>query len=118
MRVREVWNNADFDPCSSYSYGETEDYNVFIQGANITVDITAFLEGPYNGTIMTQGLTGLVPLNQPYNTAPWNYTGTESVVSVPALAIDWVLIELRDATSAGWSHQWNKNRTSGCFYAQ
>jgi PKD repeat protein len=101
MRVREVWATADFDPCASYSYGETEDYNVFIQGANTTVDVTAFLEGPYNGTTMTQGLTGLVPLNQPYNAAPWNYTGTENVVSVPALAIDWVLIELRDATSAG-----------------
>ena len=79
--------NANIDPCATYTYGETEDYNVFIQGATITVDITAFLEGPYNGTTMTQGLTGLVPLNQPYNTAPWNYTGTESVVSVPALRL-------------------------------
>ena len=101
MRVREVYSNTNIDPCASYTYGETEDYNVFIQGAAITVDLTAFLEGPYNGTTMTQGLTGLVPLNQPYNTAPWNYTGSESVVTVPALAIDWVLIELRDATSAG-----------------
>ncbi len=50
---------------------------------------------------MSQGLTGFVPLNQPYNVAPWNYTGTESVVSIPANAIDWVLIELRDATTAG-----------------
>ncbi len=100
MRVREVWNNSNFDPCLSYGYGETEDYNVFIQGANVNVDLTAFLEGPYNGTIMTQGLIGLVPLNQPYNTAPWNYSGTESVGSLPALAVDWVLLELRDATSA------------------
>jgi PKD repeat protein len=30
MRVREVWNTADMDPCSFYSYGETEDYNVNI----------------------------------------------------------------------------------------
>ncbi len=91
MRVREVYNNTNIDPCATYTYGETEDYNVFIQGANITVDITAFLEGPYNGATMTQGLTGLVPLNQPYNTAPWNYTGTESVGFYSGIAIDWVL---------------------------
>ncbi len=101
MRVREVWNNTNFEPCGSYSYGETEDYNVNILGTDISVDVTAFLEGPYNGTTMTPGLSGLVPLNQPYNTAPWNYTGTESVVTVPSNSIDWVLVELRDATSAG-----------------
>lgn len=101
MRVREVWNNSSFDPCPSYSYGETEDYNVNILGSSVSVDVTAFLEGPYNGTTMSQGLSGLIPLNQPYNVAPWNYTGTESVASIPANAIDWVLIELRDATSAG-----------------
>ena len=30
MRVREVFNISDFDPCSEYYYGETEDYNVNI----------------------------------------------------------------------------------------
>ncbi len=101
MRVREVYNTADFDPCATYAYGETEDYNVNIQSTDLLVDLTAFLEGPYNGSTMTQGLTGLVPLNQPYNTSPWNYTGTESVGAIPANAIDWVLIELRNATTAG-----------------
>jgi hypothetical protein len=100
MRVREVYSNTDIDPCSSYSYGETEDYNVNILGSDLSVDVTAFLEGPFTGTTMAPGLTGLVPLNQPYNTSPWNYTGTESVVTVPANSIDWVLVELRDAVSA------------------
>jgi PKD repeat protein len=93
--------NGDPTSCEAYSYGETEDYTVHIPGANLSVDITAFLEGPFVGTSMVQGLVGYVPLNQPYNVAPWNYTGTESVVSIPANAIDWVLIELRDAASAG-----------------
>jgi subtilisin family serine protease len=30
MRVREVYGTVGFDPCSTYSYGETEDYNVNI----------------------------------------------------------------------------------------
>ncbi len=40
---------------------------------------------------------GDLPLNQPYNTSPWNYPGTEYVSVMPADAIDWVLIELRSA---------------------
>ncbi len=101
MRVREVYSNTNIDPCASYSYGETEDYNVFIVGASVSVDLSAYLEGPYSGSIMSQGLSGLVPLNQPYNVAPWNYTGTESVTGIPANTIDWVLIELRDAATPG-----------------
>lgn len=35
MRVRDVWNTTgiNIDPCSSYGYGETEDYNVTISAA-------------------------------------------------------------------------------------
>jgi len=42
----------------------------------------------------------LIPLSQPYNTAPWNYAGTESVAAIPANVVDWVLVELRDADVA------------------
>ncbi len=38
----------------------------------------------------------LLPLAQPYNVAPWNYQGTESVTAIPAGAVDWVLIMTRD----------------------
>jgi hypothetical protein len=42
-----------------------------------------------------------IPLAQPYNTAPWNYTGMEEVGSIPNEdVVDWVLIELRDAPDA------------------
>jgi hypothetical protein len=43
----------------------------------------------------------LLPLNQPYNVAPWNYSGSESVPSIPnAGIVDWLLIDVRDAENA------------------
>jgi len=39
------------------------------------------------------------PNAQPYNIAPWNYSGTESVTSLPTGVVDWVLIQLRQASS-------------------
>ena len=66
------------------------------------LNLKVYFEGPFNGTEMNTDLTGLIdfPLNQPYNVAPWNYTVTESVTSIPANVVDWVLVELRDAASA------------------
>lgn len=68
----------------------------------IILDIKAWLEGPFNGTGMSTNLTGITdfPLSQPYGVSPWNYSGTESVSELPAGVVDWVLIELRDATDA------------------
>ncbi len=54
MRVREVWNNNSFDACSSYSYGETEDYNINILGQDKTLNLTLFLEGLFNGSSMNK----------------------------------------------------------------
>ncbi len=76
-----------------------------------TFNVTAYLRGPWNGTNMNTSLNsgGIIPLSQPYNTTPFNYTGTESVGSIPnANIVDWVLVEHRkpatglpaDATSA------------------
>ena len=69
----------------------------------LRLDVTAFLQGPFNGTDMTNylNIAGYIPLNHPYSGSPWNYTGTESVASMPGTdIIDWVLVELRDASSA------------------
>ncbi len=70
--------------------------------SNLTVDLKVFLEGPCIGNVMSTYLSayGAIPLSQPFNTAPWNYNGTESVIVLPGNAVDWVLVELRDATSA------------------
>ena len=65
-------------------------------------EIKVLLQGPYGGGgMMSKGLTGNVPLAQPYtNVPPWNYTGSESLTETDASVIDWVLVELRsDATT-------------------
>lgn len=67
-----------------------------------TFNVTAFLRGAWNGTAMSTGLNsgGHLPLAHPYNTSPFNYTGTESVASIPnANVVDWVLVELRKPSS-------------------
>jgi PKD repeat protein/endonuclease/exonuclease/phosphatase family metal-dependent hydrolase len=65
------------------------------------LDLTVFLEGPFNGTEMETTVNTLMDFSQPYSVAPWNYPGTENVVSLPnPNIVDWVLIELRDAVSA------------------
>jgi hypothetical protein len=40
---------------------------------------------------------GFVPHSQPYNAAPWNYSGLESVSSIPAGVVDWAIVELRNS---------------------
>ena len=72
-------------------------------GNTYTLNLKAFLQGPFNGTDMNTNLnaSGLLPLSQPFNVAPWNYFGSESVAAIPnADVVDWVLIELRDAADA------------------
>jgi len=52
---------------------------------------------------MNTELTGLtlMPLSQPYGAPPWNYGGSETVESISPNAVDWVLVELHDATDVG-----------------
>jgi uncharacterized protein (TIGR02145 family) len=69
--------------------------------AQITVDLKAFLEGPFFTTEMTPWLNGwgYLPLDQPYDASPWFYYGDEEVAAIPnADVIDWVLVELRQTT--------------------
>ena len=68
---------------------------------DITLGLTALLEGPFNGVNMDANLGSLIPLNQPFNTAPWNYNGSESVGAMPnGNVVEWVLVDLRDAATA------------------
>jgi hypothetical protein len=64
------------------------------------LNATAFLQGAGATSPMSITLSGLTtfPKSQPYNIAPFNYAGTESVVTIPANITDWVLVELRNAT--------------------
>ena len=75
--------------------------------AGFFMDLSVQLQGAFTGSQMNTTLnnSGLLPLSQPFNTAPWNYPGAESVASIPNTNIvDWLLIELRetagDASSA------------------
>jgi len=73
---------------------------------SIKTDLTVYLEGPYNGTDMETLLNpSMLPIAQPYNISPWYYSGSESVTSIPnPNIVDWVLIELRDATMAQYAN--------------
>ena len=81
---------------------DTIDIGAYEYQIGIVLNLTAFLEGPYNDItgLMLPDLNPVeIPLSQPYNTAPWNYTGTESVAAIPDTNIvDWVLIEIRETT--------------------
>jgi|GEM_PF-1954400 len=60
----------------------------------------ALLEGYYNQSTAEMNTElqtlGLLPFVQPFNTAPWNYNGTETVVGHSANTSDWVLLRLHD----------------------
>ncbi|MCD4788919.1 MAG: hypothetical protein K8R37_02875, partial [Bacteroidales bacterium] len=95
------WPGAENVPgeCSNYD-GNRE---FFVPSANIIMDtlcfgecgaceltlysfnLSVFLEGPFNGTDMNTDLydLGVLPNNQPYNVAPWNYDGTETITAPP-----------------------------------
>jgi uncharacterized protein (DUF1501 family) len=59
-----------------------------------------FLEGFYDQStgIMRTTLSdqGMLPLQQPYDVAPYNYSGTEILTEIPDNVVDWLLVELRD----------------------
>ncbi len=81
--------------------GFQQPISVAVSGINL--NLLAYLEGPFSSGQMNNTLysSGYIPLNQPYNTAPWNYDGTEAVAAIPnSNVVDWVLLELRDAPSA------------------
>lgn len=63
------------------------------------LDVTALLEGPFDGSVMSTAINerNNLPLVQPYNSAPWFYSGDETVADIPGSNIvDWILMELRE----------------------
>jgi PKD repeat protein len=75
---------------------------IIVQSLGFYLDLKTMLEGAFNGSNMNTYLTSLTdfPLLQPYSGTPWSYMGTENVESIPSNVVDWVLVELRDATDA------------------
>jgi len=63
-------------------------------------NLKAFLAGAFNGTSMTNTLrtNNLIPSASPYTVAPFNAPAI-TASSIPANATDWILVEVRDATT-------------------
>ena len=71
-------------------------------GSNTIANLKVLLQGAYiGGGNMRTSLNGfnLLPLNQPYNNSQFNYSGTESVASIPAGVVDWIYVELRTTSN-------------------
>jgi hypothetical protein len=84
------------------------------QPLSVSLSTKAFLQGSYNTglgrhkdvTPTWAGVLNTNALNQPFNAAPWNYAGSESVANgfftstgATTDIVDWVLVELHDATT-------------------
>jgi len=104
---------ADTSPLTGTAYyvvtafdfnGNESEYSNVAQvsySPGVVLNLKIFLEGPFMGAVMNTMLNnwGYLPLSQPYNISPWNYTGSEAVASIPnANVVDWVLLELRETT--------------------
>ena len=63
------------------------------------VALKAMLEGAFDATTGLMhtklNIANLLPPNQPYNVAPYNYGGTETLTSIPTNMVDWILVEAR-----------------------
>ncbi len=74
--------------------------------SGLLADLRLFLEGPYTGSQqMSADLTDVAPSTQPYGDpayaeTPIYYEGPESVDSLAAGMVDWVVVELRADTSS------------------
>lgn len=68
----------------------------------VKAKINLLLQGAYtnNGQMRTTLRdNNLLPSDQPYSAAPWNYNGRECLNNLPANMVDWVLVELRNAAN-------------------
>lgn len=89
--------------------------NFYLHAAPTQLVTKAFLQGAYNATLLRHknmtaawvNVMNIAGLNQPYSGAPFNYPGTESVSAgfFTATAdttniLDWVLLEVKDASLA------------------
>jgi len=88
---------------TSYTFSNiTENHTIKVSFAPDipVVNIKIFLQGAYANDTMSTAIHDLIPSTQPYDTAPWNYHGTEHISTIPPDVVDWILIELRSGTLA------------------
>ena len=73
----------------------------YIKAGSVEFSGKLYLEGNYNpdtDRMEAYNLVNHIPLQQPYNQAPYNYTGTESITNINYNVVDWVLVEARSGT--------------------
>lgn len=95
FQVKHECGNGDWTAWSESEFFETD-------GSHFEFHATILLEGPYvgGGTMGNSlNLNGLIPNEQPFSGAPYNYVGTENLQNdVPVNMVDWVLVEARTGT--------------------
>ena len=90
----------------TYTVGEgscavSETQTIIVDECSVSFGLKVFLQAADIGNNeMTNdlALNGFLPLEQPYNIAPYNYNGTENIAILPTNATDWVLVELYNAS--------------------
>lgn len=77
MRVREVRNTSDMDPCNKHGDGETEDYNIKISNLSFTLSSTTTCLGSPSGTgtITAAGSGGVPPYTYCINSGSYQSSG-------------------------------------------
>ena len=81
----------------SWDNNNGNDYQISVTPSSAVVDLKVFLEGPYNGVDMNTDLNPIIPLQQTLGVI--GYNGPEEVDAIPnAYVVDWIGVELRDAT--------------------
>lgn len=95
--------------------GFQQPFEITIMG--IDLNAIVYLEGPYSLGSMMTGLKdeGQIPIDQPFNQAPWFYEGAEHVTTIPEGVVDWILIDMRDASSAAEAYPSNSVETQAAF---
>ncbi|MEM6336717.1 MAG: choice-of-anchor Q domain-containing protein, partial [Bacteroidota bacterium] len=66
----------------------------------LVLGATAYLYGAYDASSVQMREHPARPASQPYNTAPWNYSGSEATAISSGVA-DWVLVRLREDAPDG-----------------
>ena len=93
-----VYSYTDNIGCSAICSQRVDIINCYVELKAKVILQAAYnpLSGLMDTTISNNSL---LPLSQPYNTTPWNYTGGEHIRSINTKIVDWVLVELRDTTT-------------------
>ncbi len=72
----------------------------FYSQPGVKVNVRTILEGAFckSGDSMRTDLNtiGNISCSQPFQSAPWNYSGNEQVKRIPHGVVDWILVELRN----------------------